>query len=769
MKKSTTMFNNIIRPIVLIISLFTLENAFSQNEAFHGGQGDGSNYSSNTFSFSSVGFEGNNLNVTVNQSAGQSDPTNSAPVSFTVVFSEAVTDFDETDVQVTGTAAPQNIVVTGSGTNYQVELSGMSANGKVIVQIPSGSAHNSVGNPNLSSSSTDNSVIYTGLNLSAEINLALNQAILTNSNEVHFSVEFSEEVADFTSDDIQLSGTANASNINLSGAGASYDVAVSGMTGDGTVIINIPANRVHNNFGAGNQASVNTQNSVTCDFISPGAEITLADGQTSPSPSSVLEFLVTFSEKIEGFESSDVQITGTAQASNAVITNNGNNTYLVAVSGMSQEGTVIITIDENSVNDIAGNGNTASINTENEIIYTNILFIVTISQATSQSDPTNEDVAVFDIYFNREPADFDVTDILVSGNTSANVVDLNGSGTDYQLSLSGFSADGTVAIAIEAGTIHDQYGNVNQETQINDNEVTIDKTQPQVEITLPFNQNNPSNSSVLVFRALFSEEVINFDAEDVQVSGSTGANIVNVDGSGNEYFIEVQGMNSDGNVIISIPSNKCTDMAGNLNSSSQDVENKIVYDITHPGVEIKQAPNQQDPTTELPLRFIVEFTENVKQFDASKIVYGGSPGTTLRVSGYGLSYTVEVAGLQNQQTFSISIPEGMIYDLAGNYNYASINTDNSITYTGSGTTGINDLDNSENCSITYFNDQVHIDFEEFPELGSEVKIYSIDGKLLYTNNRLEKQNIYSLNKKNALLIVNVKNGNKNSRKLIATY
>ena len=42
--------------------------------------------------------------VTINQAAGQADPTNASPINFTVVFSESVTGFDGTDMTFTGTA-----------------------------------------------------------------------------------------------------------------------------------------------------------------------------------------------------------------------------------------------------------------------------------------------------------------------------------------------------------------------------------------------------------------------------------------------------------------------------------------------------------------------------------------------------------------------------------------------------------------------------------------------------------------------------------------
>ena len=52
------------------------------------------------------------LTVTINQAAGQADPTNGSPINFTVVFSEAVTDFTAGDVTLGGTAGATTAVVT---------------------------------------------------------------------------------------------------------------------------------------------------------------------------------------------------------------------------------------------------------------------------------------------------------------------------------------------------------------------------------------------------------------------------------------------------------------------------------------------------------------------------------------------------------------------------------------------------------------------------------------------------------------------------------
>ena len=100
--------------------------------------------------------------VTINQAAGQLDPSASSQILFTVVFSEAVTDFDDVaDVILGGTAGATTVSITPvSPTTYTVSVSGMSAAGTVIATIPSNAAVDAAGNGNTASTSTDNNVTY---------------------------------------------------------------------------------------------------------------------------------------------------------------------------------------------------------------------------------------------------------------------------------------------------------------------------------------------------------------------------------------------------------------------------------------------------------------------------------------------------------------------------------------------------------------------------------------------------------------------------------
>ena len=105
-------------------------------------------------------FDNVRPSVTVNQAAGQADPTSTSPVSFTVVFSESVSDFTAADVTVGGTATHGAASVTGSGTTYTVSVP-VSSNGTVTASLAQNVAHDAAGNGSTASTSTDNSVTFT--------------------------------------------------------------------------------------------------------------------------------------------------------------------------------------------------------------------------------------------------------------------------------------------------------------------------------------------------------------------------------------------------------------------------------------------------------------------------------------------------------------------------------------------------------------------------------------------------------------------------------
>lgn len=116
------------------------------------------------------------------------------------------------------------------------------------------------------------------------INQASGQADPTTDSPIHFTAVFNEPVTGFTDSDVTLSGTAGATTADVTeiapNDGTTYDVAVSGMTTDGTVIASIPANAAQDADQNGNAASTSTDNTV--DFDAPNiAPTAVGDSYTT--------------------------------------------------------------------------------------------------------------------------------------------------------------------------------------------------------------------------------------------------------------------------------------------------------------------------------------------------------------------------------------------------------------------------------------------------------------------------------------------------------
>ena len=202
------------------------------------------------------------------------------------------------------------------------------------------------------------------------INQAVAQADPTAASPINFTVTFSEAVNNFTASDITLSGTAGATTAVVSGSGPVYNVAVSGMTTNGTVIASIAAGAANSvATGFPSAASTSTDNTVTYNGNTISVTINQAVGQSDPASTSPINFTVTFSAAVNNFTASDVTLGGTAGATTATVTGSGA-VYNVAVSGMSASGTVTASIPAGAANAISnGAPNTASTSTDNTVTF----------------------------------------------------------------------------------------------------------------------------------------------------------------------------------------------------------------------------------------------------------------------------------------------------------------------------------------------------------------------------------------------------------------
>jgi hypothetical protein len=102
--------------------------------------------------------------TTVNQAAGQEDPTSVEVINFTASFSEDVEGLEAADVDLSGSSAAGNLVatLTGGPQAYSIAVTGMTGSGSVVVSLAEGVANRvgDAGAPSGASTSTDNSVSF---------------------------------------------------------------------------------------------------------------------------------------------------------------------------------------------------------------------------------------------------------------------------------------------------------------------------------------------------------------------------------------------------------------------------------------------------------------------------------------------------------------------------------------------------------------------------------------------------------------------------------
>ena len=312
--------------------------------------------------------------VTINQDASQADPTGATPIVFNVQFSEPVTGFDNSDVSFTGSTAGGTLaaVVTGSGADYTVSVSGMTTSGTVVASIPSDAAADADNNPTGASTSTDNTVTYNSPPPTVTINSAVGQPDPTSGGPIAFAVTFSKPVTGFTAADVSFTGSTAGGTLVavVSGSGADYSVAVSGMTTSGTVVASIPAAAATDAGNQPNAASTSTDNSVQFAAGSPTVSINQAAGQADPSSGTSITFTVQFSEPVTGFTAADIAFTGsTATGTLVAVVSGSGPLYTVTVTGMTGSGNVVVTIAAAAATDGDANPSAASTSTDNNVSW----------------------------------------------------------------------------------------------------------------------------------------------------------------------------------------------------------------------------------------------------------------------------------------------------------------------------------------------------------------------------------------------------------------
>jgi hypothetical protein len=183
----------------------------------------------------------------------------------------------------------------------------------------------------------------------------------TNASVLSFTVTFSESVTGVDASDFTLTttGTANGSVSSVTGSGSVYTVTVTGVTGDGTLrldlnssgtgIADLATNPIQGGFTGGQTYAIDH---------TPPTVSSIATTSGSPTHASTLGYAVTFSESVTGVDTSDFTLTATGTASGTVSSVTGSGAvYTVTVTGVAGAGTLRLDLNSSGtgIADLATN------------------------------------------------------------------------------------------------------------------------------------------------------------------------------------------------------------------------------------------------------------------------------------------------------------------------------------------------------------------------------------------------------------------------------
>ncbi|MDH4263843.1 MAG: fibronectin type III domain-containing protein, partial [Spirochaetia bacterium] len=312
---------------------------------------------------------GGAIGVTINQAAIQTDPANTFPVSFTIVFSSAIDPLTFTTADIIQTGSATGVVwsapTTADNITWTLQATAVATNGTIIPTIAATSVTDLAANTNTASTSTDNSVTIDTIAPTVTINQATLQPDPINLLPISFTVVFSEPIAPltFTSADITQTGTATGVvwAAPTTSDNITWTVLATSATTDGTIIPTIAAASVTDLAGNNNTVSTSTDNSVTIDTIPPTVSTGLPSVSLVNSLGTVNYTVTYVGADIINLLPANITLNTTGTATCMIgVTAGTTSTPTVTLNNCTGNGTVGITVAAATASDFAGNANSAS-------------------------------------------------------------------------------------------------------------------------------------------------------------------------------------------------------------------------------------------------------------------------------------------------------------------------------------------------------------------------------------------------------------------------
>ncbi|MDE0297266.1 MAG: Ig-like domain-containing protein [Candidatus Poribacteria bacterium] len=365
--------------------------------------------------------------------------------NITITFSETVSNFVQSDVSLSGSAA--SITAWSANTENTVYTATITptASGTVSIGVAASVATDAANNQNTAATSQTVTVDVDKPTVTISVPTG------TQSAAFNATVTFSETVSGFAQSDVSLTGSAaSITTWSANSDNTVYTAAIT-PTASGTVTVGVAADVATDAAGNNNTAATSRNVAVSVDTIAPGVSISVPSGVQN----SAFNATITFTEAVSGFAQSDVSLSGSASSITSWSANSDSTVYTATITPTAS-GTVTIGVAANVATDAANNQNTAA--------TSQTVSVDVDAPSVRISVPSGDQTRAFDvsITFTEAVSGFEQSELLLSGTATASITawSANTESSIYTATITP-TTSGTVILDVAANVATDAANNPN--------------------------------------------------------------------------------------------------------------------------------------------------------------------------------------------------------------------------------------------------------------------------------------------------------------------
>ena len=401
---------------------------------------------------------------------------------------------------------------------------------------------------------------------------------------------------------------------------------------------------------------------IPSDTERPGVSLSVPSGVQNGR----FDVTITFTEAVSGFVKSDVSLTGTATATITAWDTTDDITYTATVTPTSS-GQVTLSIAESVATDAANNQNTAA--TAKTVTVT----VDVDAPRVSLSVPSGVQKGAFDvrISFSKTVSGFENTDLSLVGSTATATISRiwtsNLRRTVYTLTITPTSS-GIVTLNFPAGVVTDLANNPNTAAQTQTVSVDVgpvDVDRPGVSLSVPSPARGAFNLIIT-----FTEPVSGFVQSDLSIAPITTQLRIHSWSASQDRttYTALITPTISHQATFSVPANVATDAEGNNNTASASLTVHMAVDP--PWVSLSVPSGVQTGRFDVTIRF----TEPVSGFVQSDLSLKDSTANASIIWWYTADNRIYTAGITPTTSgqVTIRVPTGVATDAEGNGNVGSV-------------------------------------------------------------------------------------------------